>query len=521
MSRKLRSRITIMLAFIICCVVTGAFFYAQLNLKEKTIKTDLFTLVPQNAQAIIETNNITSLFQALETTSFQKDYEQLHFSDLFNFLNHKIDELAEAKGHGLSVPMSNVLISFHEPGNSKDQILYGHLGNGDQSLIDNILKELNTTGYTPKEIKYKGQKIIVYPLNNQEFLACFFQESSYAISFQKKLIESVIDTYVDKKSIYADSLFTQIHQQKKSENNVRLYARTSPIAAWTQYDMHLQGDAIYLAGSCYQKEEKGKDRFPLISNMQVPILPADFLPVQTRIFYQMGMQNIHGIVHTLAYNDSVLKDKPCEDTPLQRGFYQFLENYAHSEINLIEFQGKDSTQSHRVMLIPMQFEHKPTLEAWQRIARRTSRKVWCKGHGYPFYTFPNNRLLEYLLSERAAQSNKLTGILDEHYLILSDKEEDIRAYLNPHSYTEIVRQAWKEHLGDLTQQANFTFFTDMEEIYKRPQEFTSMLPPFFFNHPDFFRLFTLTIQFIQSDGPLSTNIILNYKSTRQSTVSIL
>lgn len=512
MSRKLRSRITITLAFIICCVVIGAFFYAQLNLKEKTAKTDLFTLVPQNAQAIIETNNITSLFQTLEATPFQKDYEQLHFSDLFNFLNHKIDELAEVKGHGLSVPMSNVLISFHAPGNAKDQTLYGHLGNGDQSLIDNILKELNTTGHTPKETKYKGQKIIVYPLNNREFLACFFQANSYAISFQKKLIESVVDAYVDKQSILSDTLFAQVYQQKKSENNVRLYARTMPIADWTQYDIHLQGDAIYLAGNCFQKEAKGKDRFPLVSNVQVPILSADFLPIKTRIFYQMGIQNVHNIVNTLAYNDSVLKSKPYSDAPLHKGFYQFLEDYALSEIDLIEFQGKDTAQSHRVMLFPMQFDHKPTLEAWKNIARPTFRKVWHKGHGYTFYTFPNNRLLKYLLSERAAQADKLTGILNEQYLILSDREEDIRAYLNQHSYTEIVRLAWNEYLNDLAQQANFTFFADMEDIYQRPQEFTSMLPPFFFNHLDFFRQFTLTIQFIQSDGPLNTNIILNYKS---------
>ena len=123
MSRLAKPRISIILTFVICCALIGVFFYAQLNIKEQKTKANLFTLVPQDAQAIIETNNINSLFQDLEGSVFYQDYKNIHFSDLFNFLNHKIDQLAEKKGHGLSVPMSNVLISFHSPGKSNDQIL--------------------------------------------------------------------------------------------------------------------------------------------------------------------------------------------------------------------------------------------------------------------------------------------------------------------------------------------------------------------------------------------------------------
>ena len=250
MGRKVKSRLTVTFVFILSCVVIGAFLYAQLNLKEKNQKADLFTLVPEGAQAIVETSNINSLFQALDGATYQQAYEQLHFSELFSFLDHKIEELAEERAHGLSVPMSNVLISFHAPGKSKDQVLYGHLGNGDHTLMDNILKELNTTGHTPKEIKYRGEHITIYPLNNQEFLSCFFQDNCYAISYQKKLIEAVIDAYVDKRSVRSDSLFAKVFQQKKGENTTRLYARTMPIAEWTQYDFQLQENAIYLTGVC-------------------------------------------------------------------------------------------------------------------------------------------------------------------------------------------------------------------------------------------------------------------------------
>ena len=511
MSRKTKTGLAIVLVFILCCIIIGAFCYAQLNLKEQNHKADLFTLVPRDAQAIIETGNINTLFHALEAAPYQNELEQLHLSDLFTFLNHKIDDMAEEKGHGLSVPMSNVLISFHTPDKSKDQVLYGHLGNGDQNLMEGILKELNTTGHAPKELKYRGRRITIYPLNNQEFLACYFYDNCYAISYQKRLIEAVIDAHADRSSIRSDSLFAQIYRQKKSENATRLYARTMPVAEWTQYDLHLQGSAIYLTGTCYQAEGKGNDRFPQISHIQVPLLSADLLPARTNIFFQLGIRDVNDMVSTLAYNDSVVRKLRYQDEPLHRAFYQFLDDYAGHEVCAIEFPGKDTSENHRVMLIPMRMEHAPTLAAWKEIARPTWRGVWHKGHTYPLYTFPNNRLLRHVLSVRASRADKLTGALSERYLILSDKEEDIKAYLNRWSYTEESNLMWNDMLSDMEQKADFTFYADMASIHPRADEFKAMLPPFFLKHMDFFRLFTITVQFIEPGERLHTNIILNYK----------
>ena len=58
---------------------------------------------------------------------------------------------------------------------------------------------------------------------------------------------------------------------------------------------------------------------------------------------------------------------------------------------------------------------------------------------------------------------------------------------------------------------NRSAIADMESVYRRPDEFRTMLPTFFFKHLDFFRQFTITIQFIESGERLSTNITLNYK----------
>ena len=459
MIKKARTKITITFFIILCCIFTGFFFYTQLEMKEKSSKMDLYELVPYNTHSILETSNISNLFQTLETTVYQDACTQNQISDLFNFLNYRIDELAEEKGHGLSIPMSNVLISFHAPHKSKDQVLYGHLGNGDQSLMENILKELNTTGHSPKTIKYRGETITIYPVSNNDFLACFFLSNCYAISFQKKLIEEVIDTYKNNTSVKTDKMFSHIFIKQKNDNNIRLYARTNPIAEWAQYDIHILDDVIYLTGASIK----------------------------------------HKTTELCSEKD--------------QSFYTFIEDYAAPEIDNVEFQGKDSTVNHRILLIPIKSDYQQTYNAWQDLAHPVKKWIQSPKKKYQLYTIENNRVLKYLLSKRVSNKEQMKAILTKKFIIISDEEEDLQAYVSKSSYSQEAYNAWNNYIGNLAMEANFTFFSDLDEIYKRPTEFRSVLPPFFFRHLGFFRHFTVTLQLFSAETPnkLNTNIILNYK----------
>ena len=44
--------------------------------------------------------------------------------------------LSEDTPHGLSRQMNQMLISFHEPDNERNQVLYCRLGNGDKELVN-------------------------------------------------------------------------------------------------------------------------------------------------------------------------------------------------------------------------------------------------------------------------------------------------------------------------------------------------------------------------------------------------
>lgn len=513
MSRKTKSGIIIMGVAIICCAITIAFFYAQINLKKKSMKADLFTLVPHDSKAILETNNINMLFESLDLSSFRKQYEALNFSELLTFLSNKVDDRAEQKGHGLSVPMSNVLISFHAPGDPKDQVLYGHLGNGDLDLIDNIFKELNTTGYAPKEVEYKGKKLKIYPLSNHSFITCYFQTNCYAISFQKKLIEKVVDTILEKDGIKRDSAFAQVYKNHKNDNGVRLYAYTAPLSEWTQYDMRIQNNSIYLNGFCSPGENANKNSFvmPLIHGAKKDLITADALPDNTLTFYQVGIQDIHLLVRSFAKTDSIPYRQPMPGDEGGEAFYQFVDNFTQGELRSIEFLGRRTPETNRVLELPIKFPRTQVVREWNKLAKETWKSAYKQNKRYRLYSLPNNYLLKHLLGNNKEDGKTVSALLTENYLLLSREDDDLRDYMNKRTYTPATQELWKTYLSDLASKANFTFYSDMNEVNKHAKYFKNVLPPIFFRHIDFFRQFFITVQFIETDETMNATIILDHK----------
>ncbi len=496
----------LLIAIVLCSiVVSGLFFYIQLYQEEASSQKDLFTLVPQNTIGIIETNNINHYFYQLEQTDYYNASKQLHFSAILDFLNQKIDGIAKKKAHGLSSSMSNILISFHQPNGLYDQVLYGHLGNGDKNMMEHILQEISNAGI-PKKETYKGEPIIIYPISNTEYLSCYFKSNYYAISFQKKLIEQVIDCQKSHMIVRKDSLFASIYEEKKYENGIRLYIHSN--SEWTRYDLQLNHNSIYLTGH-YVGNHNGKTFINSLTNScKKPLIAPEILPDHTTTFIQMGVNNIHELANLLIPNDSTqqreeLSAKSQTDTML----YDFLDNYSQNEIDYIEFQGDEPFLLHRVLLIPMKFNLKTIMNEWEKFTSpilHTERQ----GHqSYPIYCLNSNDLMQYLLFKNSEQPKELMAIIRDDYMLISDSKEDLKAYLS--LTTHALKEAY--YTTVLANEANFTLFSDMEEIYQRPDEFKDLIPPFLIQYADFFRQYTITLQYIESVEPMNTNIILSFK----------
>ena len=93
--------------------------------------------------------------------------------------------MLEDTPHGLSKQMNKVLLSFHEPDNDRNQVLYCSLGNGDYELVEKFIRKYCSSSFPSKLFDYKGEEIRIYPMPDDSFLACYFTSDFLVVSYQK------------------------------------------------------------------------------------------------------------------------------------------------------------------------------------------------------------------------------------------------------------------------------------------------------------------------------------------------
>lgn len=113
--------------------------------------------------------------------------------------------------------MSKVLLSFHEPDNDRNQVLYCALGSGDNELIGKFIKKYCSSTFPSKMFDYKGEEIRIYPLPGDDFLACYLTSNFLVASYQKKLVEEVIDARLSGQSLLGDSVFSDMRAAEKKQ----------------------------------------------------------------------------------------------------------------------------------------------------------------------------------------------------------------------------------------------------------------------------------------------------------------
>ena len=82
-----------------------------------------------------------------------------------------------------------------------NQVLYCSLGSGDYELVESFVEKYCSSSFPSKYFDYKGEEIRIYPMADGRFLAAYFTPDFLVVSFQKRLIEHVIDARRSKKSL--------------------------------------------------------------------------------------------------------------------------------------------------------------------------------------------------------------------------------------------------------------------------------------------------------------------------------
>lgn len=547
MKLRLVIRIAVIMSVVLLCTGFGVYSFFRMNAAENQHDFNLYSLVPQDATAVLETDRMADLVEDINQLNCSKDDHFLYVSELFVYLKKHLHTLTEDTPHGLSTQMNKMMISFHEPDNPTNQVLYCTLGSGDYELVESFIQKYCSSSFPSKFFDYKGEEIRIYPMADGRFLAAYFTPDFLAVSLHKRLIEHVIDAYRKKKSLMQLPSFRAM--QAGDHNNVAatVYVRMkavdmgkptdgirsqSHLGSWAEFDLKFNENAIYCSGVSH-----GADTTQTFINalrLQKPIegFSGAELP-STTFFYDKWAISDREAVFTFTARQEYTKST-YSDYIMKRDeeWISFLNDHAGESVMSCMFYSND-TLNHRpcaVMSAPVknQLEAERRLQSLlnttpkeenapvtQQLAPRYD--LYPKARGIRQYMLPRNTLLTQMtgITESALHT---FACFYKGNLLLAPDAASLSAYINAVESGDIMdgKPLYEEGIGSLSPAYNFLMMVDMEEMLRQPEAYVRLIPNFFFRQSNFFRHFLFAVQFTCTDGVVYPNIVLLYKGTKEA-----
>ena len=198
------------------CMAVGYYAFMQLDMTGRNRDVNLFALIPDDCVTVLQSDDISACLDEFSSLNYERELENFQFQGLLHLVIGGLNQYATESDHGLSHQLNRLLVSFHPPYTSRDQVVYFQAGAGEESLFVDMLREYMTSDFLPKEEVYRGETIRVYPLNHEEYLSVYSNPGALVISYQKSLIEKVIDARLDGNSLDNNDAFSRMLQKKKS-----------------------------------------------------------------------------------------------------------------------------------------------------------------------------------------------------------------------------------------------------------------------------------------------------------------
>jgi len=254
-------KLGVVLSVVLFCIGIAFYGFARLSMADKENRVDIFEFVPKDCAGILETDNIDNFMHVFSQAAYSSQLDTLHRAGLMNDILSDLSRYSSAAAHGLSYQMNHVVISFHRPHTAMDVVAYFRMGKEGKHQLIEAVKGKHGADFIPKKETYRGKKIEIYPLSSTKYLSVYTTDGLVVVSYQKKLIEQVIDAVKDNNSLREDSVFTSIHHTQPA-SFITIYGRTPSVPflgkeschSWSEYDIHLNSEVFYLSGQ--MKEEQ-------------------------------------------------------------------------------------------------------------------------------------------------------------------------------------------------------------------------------------------------------------------------
>lgn len=260
-------KLGVVLSVVLFCIGIAFYGFARLSMADKENRVDIFEFVPKDCAGILETDNIDNFMHVFSQAAYSSQLDTLHRAGLMNDILSDLSRYSSAAAHGLSYQMNHVVISFHRPHTAMDVVAYFRIGKEGKHQLIEAVKGKHGADFVPKKEIYRGKKIEIYPLSSTKYLSVYTTDGLVVVSYQKKLIEQVIDAVKDNSSLREDSVFTSIHHPQPA-SFITIYGRTPSVPflgkeschSWSEYDIHLNSEVFYLSGQMKEEQADCLDR---------------------------------------------------------------------------------------------------------------------------------------------------------------------------------------------------------------------------------------------------------------------
>lgn len=260
-------KLGVVLSVVLFCIGIAFYGFARLSMADKENRVDIFEFVPKDCAGILETDNIDNFMHVFSQAAYSSQLDTLHRAGLMNDILSDLSRYSSAAAHGLSYQMNHVVISFHRPHTAMDVVAYFRIGKEGKHQLIEAVKGKHGADFIPKKESYRGKKIEIYPLSSTRYLSVYTTDGLVVVSYQKKLIEQVIDAVKDNNSLREDSVFTSIHHPQPA-SFITIYGRTPSVPflgkeschSWSEYDIHLNSEVFYLSGQMKEEQVDCLDR---------------------------------------------------------------------------------------------------------------------------------------------------------------------------------------------------------------------------------------------------------------------
>ena len=358
MKLRVLIRIAVIVSIVLLCTGFGAYSFLRMNAVENRQDFNLFTLVPQDATAVLETDRVADLMEDINGLHCSKDDHFLYVSELFAYLKKYLNTLVGDTPHGLSRQMNKMLISFHEPDTPLNQVLYCSLGSGDYELVESFVRKYCSSTFPSKYFDYNGEEIRIYPMADGRFLAVYFTPDFLAVSFQKRLIEQVIDARRSRQSLMDMPSFRTMYAGKRNNVAATVYVRMKEVGmgkdtdgirsqtrlgSWAEFDMKFNEEAVYCSGISHGSDTTRTFINALRRQMPIKGFSGERLPASTFFYDQWAISDLEamfGFTSRQEYAKATYSDyikKRDEE------WMDFMKEHAGESIMSCLFQSKDTT----------------------------------------------------------------------------------------------------------------------------------------------------------------------------------